>query len=90
MTEWTVVTVLVVVVGLFISICSPMIKNTRDNTKAMTELTITMRNLAEKLGNLETHNTSDHRRIWEHMDTQDTSLADHETRITILEKETEK
>ena len=38
MTEWSVVGVIVVLVGLFFAIYTPISKNTKENTEAMTEL----------------------------------------------------
>ena len=86
MTEWGVVGVIVVLVGLFAAICVPLIKATKESVKSMTELNVTMRNLAEKLTNLESNNTEAHRRLWQHNEEQDARINDHETRITIIEK----
>lgn len=86
MTEWGVVGVIVVLVGLFTAICVPLIKATKESVKSMTELNVTMRNLADKLTNLESNNTEAHRRIWQHSEDQDARINDHETRITIIEK----
>ena len=59
----------------------------------MTELTVTMRSLSEKLMNLESNNTDSHRRLWQHNDEQDKkiqehdkTLIDHELRIEHIEK----
>lgn len=86
MTEWGVVGVIVVLVGLFTAICVPLIKATKESVKSMTELNVTMRNLVEKLTNLESNNTEAHRRLWQHNEEQDARINDHETRITIIEK----
>lgn len=86
MTQWEVVGVIVVLVGLFTAVCVPIIKSTKESVRAMTELNITMKNLADKLTNLESNNTEAHRRIWVHNDEQDAKIQDHETRITIIEK----
>lgn len=87
MTEWEVVGVLVVLVGLFIAVGSPIIKYTKDNTKVMTELTEAVKALTKDLTDLEKNNTDAHRRIWQHNDKQDEQLADHEKRITVLERD---
>lgn len=86
MTEWGVVGVIVVLVGLFTAICVPMIKASNRNTKAMTELTVTMQTLAEKLTSLESNNTESHRRLWKHNENQDRTIQDHEIRIVTLEQ----
>lgn len=87
MAEWTVVGVIVVLVGLFFTIYTPMSKSTKENTKAMTELTVTLRVLGEKLNKFDEDNTKSHRRLWNHEEQQDKMLNDHETRLQIIEKE---
>lgn len=90
--QWTVVTVIIALVGLVIAICSPLIKNvkerateTKENTQAMTQLTMSIKNLSEKLMLFENNNTQAHRRLWQHNDKQDKLLEDFSKRITILE-----
>lgn len=78
----SVVLVLVIIVGLFFTIYTPM----KQNVKAMTELTCTMKLLSDKLTALESNNTDSHRRIWDKEDEQDEKLSDHEKRISIMEK----
>ena len=85
MTEWGVVVVIIALVGLIMSICGPVVKN----TKAMTELTITMKILSEKLDTFESKNARGHEKIWEHEKEQDSLINDHEIRISKLE-DTEK
>lgn len=82
MTEWNVVTTLVALIGLFITVGTPMLKvstKLSQNTQAMEVLT-------EKLGALESRNTEAHRRLWAKNDEQDERLDDHELRIHDLEK----
>ena len=86
MTEWTVVGVIVVLVGLFFAIYTPISKNTKENTKAMTELTVTMRVIGDQLSKFDEDNSKSHKRIWEHNEHQDSILNDHETRLQIIEK----
>lgn len=90
MTEWSVVGVIVVLVGLFFAIYTPISKNTKENTKAMTELTVTMRIIGDQLSKFDEDNSKSHRRIWEHNDYQDNMLNDHETRLQIIEKDSER
>lgn len=77
MTEWSVVTVLVTIVGLFVTVGGPVIKN----TKAMTELTVNIKNLtanqlemASELKELRKENVEAHRRLWDKNDEQDKKL----------------
>ena len=89
MTEWGVVGVIVVLVGLFSAVwafCAPMIKSSKETVKVMTELNVTMRTLSEKLTNLENNNTESHRRLWQHNEVQDKTLQDHEIRIITIEQ----
>lgn len=90
--EWTIVGVISVLVGLFLSIASPMIKNvkekaneTKQNTQAMTQLTMSIKNLSQKLLLFENNNTQAHRRLWSHNDKQDQILDDLVKKVTILE-----
>lgn len=79
--EWTVVTVIIALVGLFAAVGAPIIRQTR----TMTKLDSTMENLSDKLVQLESKNADSHRRIWEHNEKQDETLQDHEIRIVKLE-----
>lgn len=90
--EWTAVTVIIALVGLVAAILSPVIKNikekaieTKENTQAMTQLTMSIKNLSQKLMMFENNNTQAHRRIWEHNDKQDKILDELSKKITILE-----
>ena len=80
--EWTVVTVIVVIVGLIISVATPLVKS----TKAMTELTVNIKVLNEQLEKIENGNDEDHKDFQEQLDEHDDKIADHETRITVIEK----
>ena len=86
MTEWSVVGVIVVLVGLFFAIYTPISKNTKENTEAMTELTVTMRVIGDQLSKFDEDNSKSHKRIWENNEHQDSILNDHETRLQIIEK----
>ena len=79
--EWTGVTVIIALVGLFAVVIPPITKL----TKSMTELTMGIKELTEDLTKLESGNKDAHRRIWEHESKQDEKLGNHEQRITILE-----
>ena len=86
MTEWTVVVVLISIVGLVISILTPAIKL---NT-SVTKLTTLVDSLNTKLSAMESNNTEAHRRIWTELDSHKDVLVSHETRITVLEKSSDK
>lgn len=80
--EWTVVVVLIALVGLVISVLTPAIKL---NT-SVTKLSTLVDSLNGKLSTMETNNADAHRRIWNELDGQKETLHQHETRITVLEK----
>ena len=89
MTEWQVFGVIVALVAFVTAIVRPVIKL---NT-SITRLTETTRHLTENIDRLvkdlaeqKEKSSESHRRIWAKNDEQDETLADHETRITILEK----
>ena len=59
----------------------------------MTELTVTIRNLSDKISNLETNNSESHDKLWQHNNDQDEKinkheleLMNHELRIESIEK----
>lgn len=81
MTEWGVVGVLIALVGLIATIVKPLINLTR----SITELTVVVRELKKDMADQKTSAHETHRRLWEHETEQDKRLADHETRIGILE-----
>lgn len=80
--EWTVVNVIVVLVGLFITIGAPIIKL----ITSLTKLTSEVMHLRESMGDANKENTASHKKICSHLDEQGDKLQDHETRITVLEK----
>ena len=92
MKEWDVVLVVVVLLNMVLSIYNPISKSQKENTKAMTELTVTMKTLSDKMLNyekemdaLDIKNHESHRRLWNHNEEQDKQLNEHENRIVKLE-----
>lgn len=81
MTEWGVVGVLVVLVGLFLTVGKPILSL----ITALDKLTHICNELSNKFERFEMENKISHRRIWEHNTMQDERLNDHETRIQVLE-----
>jgi hypothetical protein len=80
--EWTVVVVLIALVGLVVSVLTPAI---RLNT-SVTKLSTLVDSLNAKLSTMESNNTDAHRRIWSELDEHKSTLSAHETRITVLER----
>ena len=79
--EWTVVVVLIALVGLIISVMTPAIKL---NT-SVTKLSTLVDSPNAKLSTMESNNADAHRRLWNELDGQKETLHQHETRITVLE-----
>lgn len=75
MTEWGVVSVLVVLVGLVAALVKPLI---RWNT-SLTENTMALRAQTETIKSNETRNKEEHGEIW-------TELDEHDKRISSIEK----
>ena len=79
--EWTVVTVIIALIGLI----GVFVKAASALTKAMTELTIAVRTLQEQMHEQQVHAKESHAKLWTHNSEQDKRLDDHEWRIKDLE-----
>ena len=81
--EWTVVGVLVVLIGLIVSIVRPLLKwNT-----SLTENTMAIKGLTDSIKGNEQINAEEHIALRCVCDKQGEKLNEHDTRITVLEKE---
>ena len=80
--EWTIVTVIISLVGLGAAFIRPIVSLTR----SITSLTVVVERVERELADQEKHSTESHRRIWEHNTAQDDRLDDHEMRIDRLER----
>ena len=81
MNEWSVIVMLITLGGGIIVLVRPIVTL----TKAITELTVTCKNLDGQFTAMQNKNTESHRRIWEHNDEQDKRLNNHEARIESIE-----
>ena len=79
--EWTVVGVLIALVGLGASIIKPIVTL----TQSITKLTVVVERVERELAQQAAHSRESHKRLWAHNDAQDQLLDDHETRISVLE-----
>lgn len=86
MSEYGVIVIVVAMITTAITIMAPIIKL---NT-TITRLIVKLDNLGTDMEELEKHNHESHRRIWEKNDEQDGKLADHESRLKIIENEKER
>lgn len=81
MSEWTVVTALVVLLGLIASIVKPLINLNTTLVKLGDSVETLRRDLKAQREQSETA----HEEIWAHEDEQDKKLSEHESRIRGLE-----
>jgi hypothetical protein len=88
--EWTVVTVMITLIGGIAILIKPII----NLTQAITKLDMTCSSLDGQFSKFQADNTESHRRIWEHNNEQDKNIAknseniaDHEARIHNIEQQ---
>lgn len=81
MDEWVIFKDIVVIVGLVITVTTPLLKL---NT-SITELKTLLESVMKKVETLDSNNTEIHRRLWEHNTEQDKVLQNHEQRLHDLD-----
>lgn len=81
MDEWLIFKDIVVIVGLIITVTTPLLKL---NT-SITELKTLLESVVEKVETIDSNNTNSHRRLWEHNTEQDQVLQSHERRLHDLD-----
>lgn len=82
MSEWGVVGVIVVLVGLGATIIKPLL----NLNSSIVKLTSRLDQMTESLADISERNNKSHDRLWKKNDAQDQQLDDHEKRITRLEE----
>lgn len=82
MTEWTVVSVIVVLSGFVISLVKPLL----NLNNALTRLTDAVSVLERELEGIAGKNSEAHARIWEKEAEQDRELQEHALRLARLEE----
>lgn len=86
--EWTVVSVIVALVGLVAALAKPMlslckeITNLRGDLQALSNAAKVM---TDKMAKFEEDNHNSHKRLWEHNTEQDEILQNHEMRLHDLD-----
>ena len=83
MSEWTVVTVLVALLGLFATVAKPIVSL----NATIARLSETVERLDGRLTEMNQRNADGHRRLWEECERHSVRIEDHETRLTVLEKQ---
>lgn len=81
MNEWLIFKDIVVIVGLIITVTTPLLKL---NT-SITELKTLLESVVKKVETIDNNNTNSHRRLWEHNTEQDQVLQNHERRLHDLD-----
>lgn len=81
MDEWLIFKDIVVIVGLIITVTTPLLKL---NT-SITELKTLLESVVKKVETIDNNNTNSHRRLWEHNTEQDRVLQNHERRLHDLD-----
>lgn len=79
--EWTVVTVIIAVVGLFFTVGKPII-NLNTNITVLSE---SIKSLNKRQDKFEADSTKEHSELWEHEDEQDRMLEEHKMRLHDLD-----
>lgn len=87
--EWIVVTVIISLVGLFLTVGTPIIKLNKNIVTLNVNLEHYRKELAEQKQALKEQRESakeSHGKLWVKNSEQDEKIADHETRIQIIER----
>lgn len=80
--EWTVVTVLIALVGLGGAVVRPLLAL----NASIVKLTVRLDQMMDSLSEISERNTRSHDRLWKKNEEQDAVLDNHEHRITVLEE----
>ena len=82
MSEWTVVTAIIALVGLLTAVVKPLISL----NGTITRLTEAVSRLQDNISELTDRNSEGHSRLWLKSGEHDEKLGAHETRLRILEE----
>ncbi|MEG0777257.1 MAG: hypothetical protein RR147_00865 [Oscillospiraceae bacterium] len=86
MNEWTVVTVVVTLVGL----CAAVVRPLLSLTGTITRLTEIVKALEGNISGIAAKNSESHGKLWDRVCEHDETLCSHETRLTVIESRTVK
>lgn len=81
MTEWSVVVVIIALIGLIASVAKPIITLNTSIVKLTERVSVT----TKALDDLTDHNIEAHKRIWNRIDEHDDRIKDHGARIEKIE-----
>lgn len=92
MNEWTIVTVIIALVGLFVTVGAPIIKLNNNITLLNANMKHNSEEIAKnrkEISDQKEHAHETHQKLWDKNTEQDKILSNHETRIKILEEKEE-
>lgn len=81
MTDWDIVKDTVVLVGLIVTVTTPLLKL---NT-SITQLKALLDSVVKQVQDNDMSNSASHKRLWEHNEEQDETLQRHEQRLHDLD-----
>lgn len=81
MTDWDIVKDIVVLVGLIVTVTTPLLKL---NT-SITQLKALLDSVVKQVQDNDMSNSASHKRLWEHNEEQDETLQRHEQRLHDLD-----
>ncbi len=81
MTDWDIVKDIVVLVGLIVTVTTPLLKL---NT-SITQLKALLDSVVKQVQDNDRSNSASHKRLWEHNEEQDETLQRHEQRLHDLD-----
>lgn len=85
--EWTIVTVIIALVGLFLTVGTPILKLNSNIVKLNTSLDALQKRTDkqdEELKTMKNHAHESHKRLWDHNEEQDKAIAEHGQAIAKL------
>lgn len=81
MTDWDIVKDIVVLIGLIVTVTTPLLKL---NT-SITQLKALLDSVVKQVLDNDRSNSASHKRLWEHNEEQDETLQRHEQRLHDLD-----
>ncbi len=81
MTDWDIVKDIVVLIGLIVTVTTPLLKL---NT-SITQLKALLDSVVKQMQDNDRSNSASHKRLWEHNEEQDETLQRHEQRLHDLD-----
>ena len=81
MTDWDIVKDIVVLIGLLVTVTTPLLKL---NT-SITQLKALLDSVVKQVQDNDRSNSASHKRLWEHNEEQDETLQRHEQRLHDLD-----